>query len=68
MNRHFFLIQDDQIRYLNMLYLNRIDNQFYVLNESGRYSDIAQYSEKYDCVSIKTVLSENLDRSKQIVA
>lgn len=51
-----------------MLYLNRIDNQFYVLNESGRYSDIAQYSEKYDCVSIKTVLSENLDRSKQIVA
>lgn len=68
MNKHFFLIQDYQIRFLSILYMNKIDNQYYVLAESGKYSDIAQYSEKYDCVSIKTVLTDNLDRVRQLVA
>ena len=68
MNKHFFLIQENQVKYLSILYMNKIDNQYYVIAESGKYSDIAQYSEKYDCVSIKTVLSENLDRLKQLVA
>ena len=68
MNKHFFLIQDHQIKYLSALYENKIDNQYYILAQSGKYSDIAQYSAKYDCVSVKTVLTGNLDESKQLVA
>ena len=68
MKQHFFLIQDYQVKYLTMLYAHKLDNEYYVLSDNGKYADIAQYSEKYDCVSIKTVLSDNLDRNKQLVA
>jgi len=65
---HFYLVKEEYIKYLTILYLNKIDNQYYILGSSGRYSDIAQYSSKYDCVSIKTVITENLDRTKRLVA
>ena len=63
---HFFLVKENQVKYLSRLYENKIDGQYYILGSSGKYSDIAQYSIKYDCVSIKTVLTENLDIKKEL--
>ena len=66
--KKFYVIPLDDVSKIKRLYSNRINNQYIVLNYYEEYSDIAQYSLKYDMVSIKTVKTSNLDTTKELVA
>lgn len=66
--KKFYIIPLDDVSKIKRLYSNRINNQYIVLSYYEEYSDIAQYSLKYDMVSIKTVKTSNLDTTKELVA
>ena len=66
--KKFYVIPLDDVSKIKRLYSNRINHQYTVLNYYEEYSDIAQYSLKYDMVSIKTVKTSNLDTTKELVA
>lgn len=58
---HFFTLNENKLDDLNILFKNKTDNQYCVLNSYGKYSDIAQYSKKYDNIKLVCVLTDNLD-------
>lgn len=66
--KKFYIIPLNDVSKIKRLYSNRINNQYIVLNYYEEYSDIAQYSLKYDMVTIKTVKTSNLDTTKELVA
>lgn len=66
--KKFYIIPLNDVSKIKLLYSNRINNQYIILNYYEEYSDIAQYSLKYDMVTIKTVKTSNLDTTKELVA
>lgn len=65
-NKHFFCVNNSQLNSLTELLTNKIDNQFIVVQDYGDYSDIAQYSSKYDNVKFVCVKTDNLDISNRL--
>lgn len=57
----FFNLEAEHINSINRLVANRRDNEYVVLAESNGFTDIAQWSDKYQNVRIVTVRSCNLD-------
>lgn len=63
---HFFFIEDKHIAALSRLFRDAIDGAYIVLASSRDFSDIAQYSEKYQNVKVITVRTDNLDERLRI--
>ncbi len=62
------VINQEQLETINVMNNMKIDNLYTVLNENEEYSTIVQYSKKYDNMHIATVKTDNLDKSKSVVA
>lgn len=62
----FFTIQSDQIRQIEKLIHNARDNEYVVLQQSNGFSDIAQWSDKYQCVKVITVPTDRLDWTQRL--
>ena len=58
---HFFFIEEANMNLISDLFANRINDQYVILNQNNGYSDIVQYSEKYQNVKVVTVMTRNLD-------
>ena len=65
-NRHLFFLSKYQLVYLQVLFENRIDGQYCVLQEDNGFSDIVQYMAKWDDLKICTVQTKNLDINKRV--
>lgn len=52
--------------YLKMLFENKIDNQYYILNSYKEFSDIVQYSAKYMNIHFVSVPTSKLDKAKEL--
>lgn len=57
----FFYIEEELIKSVNLLFRNKFDGQFVILSKGARFSDIAQWSDKYNNVRIVTVPNDKLD-------
>lgn len=57
----FFNLEAEHINSINRLIQNKRDNEYVVLSEANGFTDIAQWSDKYQNVRIVTVRSVNLD-------
>lgn len=64
----FTIISQEQLETINVMNNMKIDNLYSVLDEYEEYSTIVQYSKKYDNFHIVSVKTENLDKTKSIVA
>lgn len=63
---HFYSLNENRLKDINILFKNKVDNQYVVLNSYGKYCDIAQYSKKYDNVKLICVITDNLDAEMSI--
>jgi len=63
---HFFFLEDNHIALLSRLFRDCVDGAYFVLSSSRDFSDIAQYSEKYQNVKVITVRTDNLDERLRI--
>lgn len=57
----FFVVQVEQVEKLRNLVDRKIDGEYVVLQQSNGFTDIAQFSSKYQAVRIVTVPSGRLD-------
>lgn len=62
----FFTVQEDQVHRIGKLFENQREGEYVVLQQSNGFSDIAQYSEKYQAVKVITVPSNRLDWAKRL--
>ena len=62
----FVLVQEDDLRQMKRLFENARDNEYVLLQESNGFSDIAQYSDKYQALRIVTVVSKHLDWTNRL--
>lgn len=63
---HFFYLEENRLNGLFKLFKNKQDGQYMVLNESNGYSDIAQYSEKYQNIRIISVKTDHLKKEDEL--
>lgn len=63
---HFFLIEEEHISGIQRLFQDKLDGEYFVLARSGRFTDIAQYVDKFADVKIITVPADKLDRSREL--
>ena len=63
---HFFFIEDYQIASLEKLILRKNDGEYIVLASSNGFSDIAQYTDKFQDLKIIAVPSRKLDPKKEL--
>lgn len=57
----FFNIEEEALVSMNQLMRNKRDNEYVVLNSANGFTDIAQYSSKYQNLHLVTVRSDALD-------
>lgn len=62
----FFNIEEDVLVGINRLMQVKHDGMFVVLQQSNGFTDIAQYSDKYQNIRIVTVPTDRLDESKRL--
>lgn len=62
----FVLVQEDDLKQMRRLFDNARDNEYVLLSESNGFSDIAQYSDKYQAIRIVTVVSKHLDWTNRL--
>lgn len=63
---HFIFLTEDQVNDIKTLFKNRFNNEYIVLNEGNGFSDIAQFSEKYDNVRLVTVRNDKLSKADKL--
>lgn len=63
----FFNLEEEHVKKIYALTKLKNDNQYVVLQHGHRFSDIAQWSDKYQNVRIITVPTEKLDRRLELV-
>lgn len=63
---HMFFVQAEQIRKIEEVALNRIDGQYFVIQESNGWCDIAQWSDKYQNLKILVCKRDSLDERKRL--
>lgn len=63
----FFNIEEKHMPGLSRLFRDKIDSQFIILGSANGFTDIAQYSTKYQNVRVITVRTENLDYTYRLV-
>lgn len=64
----FIVISQEQLDTINVINNMKVDNLYTVLDEYEDYSTICQYSKKYDNLHIVSVKTENLDKTKSMLA
>lgn len=62
----FFNIEEDVLVGINRLMQVKRDRLYVVLQEANGFTDIAQYSDKYQNIRIVTVPSDRLDKSNRL--
>lgn len=62
----FYTLEERQVKRILTLFERKFNNEYVLLADSNGFSDIAQYSEKYQNVRLCTVRSENLDKDNRI--
>lgn len=62
----FFNLEAEHVNSINKLVQNKRNNEYVVLQESNGFTDIAQWSDKYQNVRIITVRSANLDWTNRL--
>lgn len=63
---HFFFIEENHLPYILKLFSHKNNGEYVVLNESNGFSDIAQYSEKYENIRVITVPTNKLNVSDRL--
>lgn len=60
MQKMFFMDEND-LKKVQLLLINKIDNEYVVLQQNNRLADIVQYSAKYQNVHLACVPVDKLD-------
>lgn len=63
---HMFFLEEQKIRLLQRLVKERIDGSYILLQKGHEFSDIAQWSDKYQNVKLVCVRTSQLDESQRI--
>lgn len=63
---HMFFLEEQKIRLLQRLVLEKIDGSYIVLQRGSDFSDIAQWSDKYQNIKFVCVRTDRLDESQRI--
>lgn len=63
----FFNLEESAITGINRLWQRKYNNEYVVLGQANGFTDIAQYSDKYQNIRIVTVRTENLDLSSRLI-
>lgn len=59
--QHIFAITESQLKKVNIIASHKFDGEFTVLSRGETFSDIAQWSDKYQNVKILTVPTQKLN-------
>ena len=62
----FFTLEEKQVQNIMKLFERKFNNEYVLIQSSNGFTDIAQYSDKYQNVRLCTVKSENLVTSNRI--
>lgn len=60
--QHIFAIQEKDLPKVKLLFSHKFDGEYFVLTQSNGFSDIAQWSDKYQNIKILTVPTDRLNR------
>lgn len=63
---HFFFLEQLDLIKCKQLLDESIDGLYFILSKNEKYSDIVQYSKKYDNLRVITVYSDNLDKNLEL--
>lgn len=66
MAQHIFAIEESKVKYIQSLFIRKIDNEYVVLSSNRGWCDIAQWKDKYQNVAILTLPENTLDRNNRI--
>lgn len=64
---HFFFIEENHLKGITELMRRKNDDEYIVIANSKGYSDIIQYSAKFQNLKVITCKSENLNRNNELV-
>lgn len=64
---HFYTLDRQGLNNVSNLLTNKIDNQYFIVNDYGESVDIAQYSETFNNIKFITCKKDNLDKSMNLL-
>lgn len=65
--QHIYGIEESHLNKIEKLFDDKLDGEYFCISEGPVFSEICQWSDKYQNVKILTVPTEKLDYRKRLV-